>query len=128
MPSGGGLVSTRAKNLQAAGAVLNGYHRDTVEIRELNFPVFSWGSYAQDQSVRGKVIDYRCQVTYPNGVTVYPGDIVFGDIDGVVVIPQKSEAKIVELALEKAQGENKVRKSIEAGMSAKEAFQKFGIM
>lgn len=121
-------MSTRAINLQAAGAVLNGYHRDTVEIRKLNFPVFSLGSYAQDQSGRGKVVDFRCQLTFPNGVTVNPGDIVFGDIDGVVVIPQESEVKIVELALEKAQGENRVRKSMEAGMSAKDAFQKYGIL
>jgi len=124
----GGLMSTRAIKLKAAGAVLNGYHRDTMEIRDLNFPVFSWGSYAQDQGGRGKVVDFRCPLTFPNGVTVNPGYIVFGDVDGVVVIPQESEVKIVELALEKAHGENMVRKSIKAGMSAKEAFQKFGIM
>lgn len=124
----GGLMSTRAIKLQAAGAVLNGYHRDTVEIRELNFPVFSLGSFAQDQNGRGKVVDFRCPLTFPNGVAVNPGDIVFGDIDGVVIIPQESEAKVVELALEKVHGENLVRESIEAGMSAKAAFDKYGIL
>jgi len=124
----GGLMSTRAIKLQAVGAVLNGYHRDTVEIRELNFPVFSIGSFAQDQNSRGQVIDFRCPVTFQNGVIVNPGDIVFGDVDGVVIIPQISEAKIVELALEKVHGENLVRESIEAGMSAKAAFDKYGIL
>lgn len=123
----GGLMSTRAIKLGAVGAVLNGYHRDTPEIRSLNFPIFSWGGYAQDQGGRGEVVDYRCPLTFQNGVTVYPGDVVFGDVDGVVVIPREHEREVVDLALEKVRGENKVREAIESGMSAKEAFQKFGI-
>jgi regulator of RNase E activity RraA len=124
----GGLMSTRAIKLQATGAVLNGYHRDTVEVRELEFPVFSLGSFAQDQNGRGKVVDFRCPLRFPNGITVNSGDIVFGDIDGVVIIPQDSETKVVELALAKVHGENVVRDSIEAGMSAKDAFDKYGIL
>ncbi len=123
----GGLMSTRAIKLGAAGAVLNGYHRDTPEIRSLNFPIFSWGGYAQDQGGRGEVVDYRCPLTFQNGVTAYPGDIVFGDVDGVVVIPREHEREVVDLALEKVRGENRVREAIESGMSAKVAFQKFGI-
>src|SRR6187455_3044822 len=49
----GELMSTRAQTLGAAGAVVDGYHRDTRGIRRLGFPVFSYGSYAQDQRVRG---------------------------------------------------------------------------
>lgn len=123
----GGLMSTRAIRLGAAGAVLNGYHRDTQEIRSLKFPMFSWGGFSQDQGGRGEVTDYRCPLTFQNGVTVNPGDIVFGDVDGVVVIPREHERNVVDLALEKVRGEDKVREAIEAGMSAKEAFQKFGI-
>lgn len=123
----GGLMSTRAIRLGAAGAVLNGYHRDTPEIRSLKFPLFSWGGFSQDQGGRGEVVDYRCPLTFQNGITVNPGDIVFGDVDGVVVIPSEYERKVVDLAVEKVRGENKVREAIEAGMSAKEAFQKFGI-
>lgn len=123
----GGLMSTRAIKLGAAGAILNGYHRDTPEIRSLNFPLFSWGGYAQDQGGRGEVVEYRCPLTFQNGVTVYPGDVVFGDVDGVVVIPREHEREVVDLALEKVRGENKVREAIESGMSAKEVYQKFGI-
>ncbi len=124
----GELMSTRALKLGAAGAVLDGYHRDTRGILRLGFPTFSFGSYAQDQRVRGRVIDYRCPIQFANGVVVQPGDIVFGDIDGVVIIPRAQEAAILEAALDKVRGENRVRTAIEAGMSTVEAFRTFGIM
>ena len=123
----GELMSTRAIRCGATGAVLNGYSRDTLGILELNFPTFSYGTYAQDQAPRGKVIDYRIPIKIGN-VAISPGDIVFGDIDGVCIIPQEIEKDVVQLADEKANGENLVRKSIEAGMSSVEAFKKYGIM
>ena len=55
----GGLMTTRAMHLKAAGAVLDGYSRDTSEVLQLGLPVFSYGGYAQDQGPRGKVVDYR---------------------------------------------------------------------
>lgn len=123
----GELMSTRAIQCGATGAVLNGYSRDTLGVLELNFPTFSYGSYAQDQAPRGKVIDYRIPIKIGN-VAIAPGDIVFGDIDGVCIIPQEIEKKVVQLAEEKVNGENLVRKSIEAGMSSVEAFNKYGVM
>ena len=54
----GELMATRAKLLGAAGAVVDGYSRDTPGILALDFPCFSYGSYAQDQEPRGKVVDY----------------------------------------------------------------------
>ncbi len=124
----GGLMSTRALKLKASGTVLDGYHRDTLDILRLNFPTFSWGGYAQDQGVRGQVIDYRCPITFSNNVNVNPNDLVFGDLDGVVIIPQDMESDIVEQAIDRVYGENKVRKAIESGMSAKDAFNQYGIM
>ena len=53
----GELMSARAMQCKAAGAVVNGYSRDTKGILALDFPCFSYGSYAQDQAHRGKVID-----------------------------------------------------------------------
>lgn len=123
----GGLMSVRAIQLGAAGAVLHGYSRDTPEILELNFPTFSYGSYAQDQGVRGKVIDFRVPIRVGQ-VKVRPGDIVYGDIDGVCVIPHEAEEDIFSGAIEKVQGEQLVRDAIENGMSTVEAFKKFGIM
>lgn len=124
----GELMSVRAMKQKAVGAVVNGMSRDTNGILKLNFPTFSTGRYAQDQGVRGRVIDFRCKINFSNGTEVDPGDIVFGDIDGVVIIPQEYEEDIVHHALEKVRGENKVRKSIEEGMPSQEAFDTYGIM
>ncbi len=123
----GELMSTRALKLGAAGAVVHGYSRDTPGILKLNFPTFSMGSYAVDQRPRGQVVDFRVPVEVA-GVRIAPGDIVFGDVDGVLVIPQAVEAEVIEHALEKVRQENLVRGAIEAGMSTVEAFARFGIM
>jgi regulator of RNase E activity RraA len=124
----GELMSTRAQTLGAAGAVVDGYHRDTRGIRRLGFPVFSYGSYAQDQRVRGRVIDYRCPIEFGNGVRVDPGDVIVGDIDGVLVIPRARADEIVSAALEKVEGEEAVRLMIERGESTEAIFGKTGIM
>ncbi len=123
----GELMSTRAIKLGASGAVLNGYVRDTRGIFNLNFPTFAMGSYAQDQGPRGKVIDFRVPIEIEH-VKIMPGDIIFGDMDGVLVIPQRYEAEIIQAALEKASGEQLVKQAIESGMSACEAFETYGIM
>src|SRR5687768_12519706 len=123
----GELMSTRAMKLGAAGAVVDGYSRDTRGILALNFPTFSYGRYAQDQGPRGKVIDYRCPIEI-NGARIEPGDILFGDLDGVCVVPRSAEREVFTAALEKSRGEKRVAKAIREGMSAVEAFDKFGIM
>jgi len=124
----GELMSTRAKGLGAAGAVLDGFHRDTRGIRAIDFPVFSTGSYAQDQRLRGRVIDYGCPIEFGNGTRVAPGDVIFGDIDGVAVIPSARVSEVVEMALAKIDGEDTVRRMIEAGRSTEAVFEETGIM
>ena len=123
----GGLMTSRAQYLKAAGAVLDGFSRDTPEVLASGLPVFSCGGYAQDQGPRGKVVDYRVAVEI-NGVRIAPGDIVFGDLDGVLVIPRHAEHEAIRRALEKASTENKVRDAIQQGMSTVEAFRTFGVM
>ena len=124
----GGLMSTRARALGAAGAVLDGFHRDTREIRAMGFPVFSAGAYAQDQRLRGRVIDFRCTIEFRNGVRVAPGDVIVGDIDGVLVIPQAHVADIVRLAVAKVAGEEAVRQMILRGEKTAAVFEQTGIM
>lgn len=123
----GELMSTRARILGCRGAVLNGYVRDTKPILKMGFPVFAFGSYGQDSAPRYKVVDFRVPVEI-GAARVRPGDILFGDIDGVLVVPAEAEGEVFTLALEKARGEKIVRKAIEAGSSAVEAFAKHGIM
>jgi regulator of RNase E activity RraA len=123
----GEILTATAKKRGAAGAVINGYHRDTPKVLEQDWPVFSRGRFAQDSAVRTQVVDYRCPIEV-GGVMVEPGDLVFGDLDGVVIIPAKIEAEVIERALAKARGERLVRKEIENGMSSTEAFRKYGIL
>ncbi|MDD3251067.1 MAG: RraA family protein [Lachnospiraceae bacterium] len=123
----GELMCTRMNILKAAGAVVNGFHRDTKGILELGFPCFSYGRYAQDQGPRGKVIDFRVPIEI-EGVRVKPGDIVFGDLDGVLIIPQEIEHEVIVKAYEKATGEKMVAEAIKGGMGAKESFDLHGIM
>ncbi len=123
----GGLMSTRAIKLGAAGAVMNGWSRDTKEILDLDYPTFSFGGYAQDQGPRGKVIDYRVPIEIA-GIRIHPGDMVYGDVDGVLIIPKEAVNEAFSGAIEKARGEQLVKKALQAGMSTVEAFEKFGIM
>jgi 4-hydroxy-4-methyl-2-oxoglutarate aldolase len=123
----GELMSTRAMKLGAAGAVMDGWARDTAGILQLGFPTFAYGSYAQDQGPRGEVRDFRTTVRV-GGVSIRPGDLVFGDRDGVLVVPRESEEEALTRAFEKLEGENLVRIAIENGMSTVEAFRTYGVM
>ena len=123
----GEILTATARTRKAVGAVVNGWHRDTPKVLEQNWPVFSRGCYAQDSSVRTQVVNYRCPIEI-GGVHVEPGDFVFGDIDGVLIIPKEHIEEVIEKALKKARGEKVVRKSIEEGMSSTEAFAKYGIL
>lgn len=123
----GELMSIAATTRGANGAVLCGFHRDSRALHNSDFPIFSKGAYAQDQGVRGRVIEYR-QALEIEGVTVEPGDLLIGDTDGVVVVPRGVEYEVMREALEKVSMENKVRQALQAGMSAREAFELFGVM
>jgi regulator of RNase E activity RraA len=123
----GELMSVRAMKCGAAGAVVDGYARDTRAVLALGFPTFSHGSYAQDQGPRGKVIDYRVPLQMGQA-RVLPGDIVFGDLDGVCIVPRQAEQDVFNAAFDKARREKVVRKALEEGMPSREAFEKFGIL
>jgi 4-hydroxy-4-methyl-2-oxoglutarate aldolase len=107
--------------------VIDGFHRDTPRVLEQNWPVFSRGSFAQDAGVRSSVVDFRCSVEI-GGVLTEPGDLVFGDSDGVVIIPREMEARVIDLALEKVASEKVVRREIEAGTSSTAVFGRYGIL
>lgn len=124
----GGLMSTRAMSLGAVGAILDGYHRDTREILSLNFPVFSAGAYAQDQRLRGRVVDFRCTIEFGNKCRVAAGDLIVGDIDGVLVVPKESVAEVLQAALTKVSGEDSARRSILKGERTEDIFRRTGIM
>ena len=123
----GELLTAAARTRKASGAVVNGWHRDTPQVLSQNWPVFSCGCYAQDSSVRTQVVDFRCDIEIGQ-VRIHDGDLIFGDVDGVLVIPREAADEVLIKALKKAAGEKTVRKAIEDGMSATDAFAKFGIL
>jgi regulator of RNase E activity RraA len=123
----GELMSVRAMRCGAAGAVVDGYSRDTRAVMALGIPTFSHGSYAQDQGPRGEVIDFRIPIEIGQA-RVVPGDIIFGDLDGVCVVPKAAEQEVFARAFEKARKEKTVRKALEEGMPSKAAFEKYGIL
>lgn len=123
----GELLTASAKARGAVGAVVDGYTRDTPMVLEQNFPVFCSGTWAQDSSIRTYVFDYRCDIQIGQ-VTIHDGDIVFGDVDGVLIIPKEIAGVVIEKALEKAATEKTMRKAIEDGMLVTDAFAKFGVL
>lgn len=123
----GELLTASAKARGAVGAVLDGYSRDTPMVLEQDFPVFCTGTWAQDSSIRTYVFDYRCDIEIGQ-VTVHDGDVIFGDVDGVLVIPRAIAPEVIERALEKAATEKTMRRAIENGMLVTEAFERFGVL
>jgi regulator of RNase E activity RraA len=123
----GEILTATARMRGAVGAVMNGYHRDTPQVLEQNWPVFSRGAWAQDSSVRMKVADFRCRIEIA-GVVVEPGDLVFGDVDGVLIVPRALEEEVIVKAIEKARAEKVVRQAIEEGMTSTAAFEKYGLL
>lgn len=125
--SWGEILTAAARTRGGAGAVIDGFHRDTPKVLAQQWPVFSRGRYAQDAGVRSTVLDFRVPIEI-GGVRVRPGDLVFGDLDGVLLVPREVEEEVVARAIEKAHGENLVRREIEAGASSSSVFRKYGIL
>jgi regulator of RNase E activity RraA len=123
----GEMMATRAKLLGARGTLANGYVRDTKALLRMDFPTFSLGSYGQDSSPRYKVHDFRVPIEIGN-VRICPGDILFGDIDGVCVIPATVEAEVFRKALEKVRREKIVKQELEAGASAASTYERHQIL
>jgi len=123
----GELMSIAAMRRGAAGAVCDGYVRDTERILALGFPVYCRGSYGRDQRYRGIVREYRIPVDI-GGVHINPGEMIVGDADGLIAIPRAAEAEVFTRALSAARQEKLARSALEQGMSANEAFSRFGVL
>jgi regulator of RNase E activity RraA len=123
----GELLSTAVKHRGCTGAIIDGAVRDVRQMREMSFPVWAVGTSPYDSKDRQRIIDLDIPVEI-GGVVFSPGDLVIADVDGIVVVPQEVEDKVIRLAWQKVHEENTFRDSIKAGMSATEAFAKYGIL
>jgi regulator of RNase E activity RraA len=123
----GELLSTACRARQAPGVVLDGLTRDTAKILAMDYPVFAAGFTPLDSKGRMDAISHGQPIRI-GACVVKPGDYVFGDIDGVVVIPAELADKALPRALEKVTGENKVREELAKGRSVREVFDEYGIL
>lgn len=123
----GELLSTAATNRGCIGAIVDGAVRDVARMTEMRFPVFAQGTCVYDSRDRQRVIDIDVPVEI-HGVRFRPGDLVFADVDGVVVVPRTVEPETIRRAWDKVHAENKVRDAIRNGMKATEAWEEYGVL
>lgn len=123
----GELLTSVALKRGAVGAVIDGLSRDTRKIRKMNFPMFLTGCCPLDSKGRTDVIAYQTPVLC-GGVRVKPGDIIFGDYDGIVVIPSAIAEEVVEKSMQKVNSENIVRNEIAAGRGAADVYAEYQIL
>jgi len=123
----GELLSTASRARGSAGCVTDGLVRDVRQIRAMQFPVFHGGIGPLDTKGRGRMMARDIPVEC-GGVHVVSGDIVFGDADGVVVIPKGHADEVVARAQEKVLGEDNTRAELERGRLLAEVFEKYRIL
>lgn len=123
----GSLLSTASTARKAAGCVTDGFVRDILEIRRLQLPVFHGGVAPLDSKGRGQIQAVDVPVIC-DGVRVAPGDLVFGDADGVVVIPQAIEAEVLKVAFDKINGEHHSINELRAGGFLRDVYAKYGVL
>jgi regulator of RNase E activity RraA len=123
----GELLTTAAKVRGAAGALMDGCTRDVRAIRAMGFPVFHGGIAPLDSKGRGRIMALDVPIECA-GVKIAPGDLIFGDADGVVVIPQRVEADVLRLAFEKVAGEKSTLSDLQRGDKLADVFARYGIL
>jgi 4-hydroxy-4-methyl-2-oxoglutarate aldolase len=123
----GELMSTLAKRSGVAGCICDSLIRDCRQIMTMRFPVFHAGIRPVDSKGRGRVMAYDVPVRCGD-VLVHPGELVFADFDGVVVIPRPVEDEVLALAAEKIGKEDSSRRELLKGRSLRDVFNEFGVL
>ena len=123
----GALMATSAKMRGAVGSVVDGLSRDTKELLGLDFPVYCRGHRPNASYRRGIVEEFDVKIKCGD-VIVFPGQLIFGDMDGIVVIPKDVEDKVLEMALEKVEGEDNTRRDLLKGDMLVDVFERYGAM
>ena len=123
----GELMSTAARLRGAVGCVCDSQIRDCMRIKALGFPVVYAGIRPLDSKGRGRVMAYDVPVKCGE-VVVHPGEIVFADFDGVVVIPRAVEEEVLRRAREKAHRENLSRDGLMQGRTLRSVYEEYGAL
>jgi regulator of RNase E activity RraA len=123
----GELLSTVAKRNGSVGCVCDSQIRDCVRIIEMGYPVYYAGIRPLDSMGRGRVMAYDVPIRCGE-VLVRPGELVFADYDGIVVIPSQVEREVLELAHDKAGKESLTRQALLEGQSLREVYDTYGVL
>lgn len=123
----GELLATAALARGAAGALCDGFVRDLAQLRKLALPVVARGTAPHDIDGRLEVVGFGDPVEI-GGVVIAAGELIVGDLDGVVVIPFEAEADIIAMALEKSRAEDGFREAVRAGMAPSSAFEQHRVL
>jgi 4-hydroxy-4-methyl-2-oxoglutarate aldolase len=123
----GELMSTVAKRNGAVGCICDSQVRDCNRMIDMDFPVYYAGIRPLDSMGRGRVMAYDVPVSCGE-VLVRPGELVFADYDGIVVVPREAERAALRLAAEKAGKETDSRKAIVEGRSLREVYDEYGVL
>jgi regulator of RNase E activity RraA len=123
----GELLSTAARAHGCVGVVLDGLTRDAAKILEMDFPVFAAGFCPLDSKGRLECTEHGRPIRVGE-CSIRTGDWIFGDIDGVVVVPMELAEQAFALAFVKVTGENRVRAELAKGRSVREVFAEYGIL
>jgi 4-hydroxy-4-methyl-2-oxoglutarate aldolase len=123
----GELMSTVAKRNGATGCICDSQIRDCQKIRQLGFPVFYQGIRPLDSMGRGRVMAYDVPVKCGE-VLAKPGELVFADFDGVVVVPRSLEDEVLRLAEEKVVKENASRRELLKGRTLRDVYDQYRVL
>ena len=119
----GELLSTASRARGARGTIIDGMSRDTRKILEMKYKVFCTGMMPTDSKGRAEFVSYNRPIR-SGDTPIEPGDIVFGDLDGVVVVPKSVANDVLDLSFEKASKENVIREELLRGSLLREAWAK----
>lgn len=121
----GEIMTAASKARGCRGAVIDGGLRDTMQVLAQNFPVFHKYRTSNGTLSRCRITAYNVPVKIGK-VLIYPGDVLFGDIDGVVVVPRAVAYDVLVRAEEIQRGETEIRAWVDSGMSAVDVVEKGG--
>ena len=123
----GELLTTAAMHRGGVGCVTDGLVRDVKAIRQMRFRFLAAASGRWTLKGRSKMVDRDLAVECA-GMMVRRADLVFADMDGVVVIPRAAAQHVIERALAKIHGENITREEIRQGVPLGEIYAKYGVL
>lgn len=123
----GELTATALRARQCRGAIVNGYTRDARKLISMGYPTFAWGSSPIDTTGRVRVVDTNIPLTI-GGVNIAPGNLVFADMDGIIVIPGAVEKEVIDKVLDRLNTENTVRRELAEGKTMSEVWSRYHVL